>query len=123
MIDNGFFDHLPDRMRFPTVAPAVRGKKPVEATVWVVGSLLFRKKQDETVTVRERRPSGAKIVARCGLGAPVQHDDERGIVGKPWRPIHEHPQIARVRSEAEILPQTAVDRTCSSGTMAMQRLN
>jgi hypothetical protein len=119
MVGNGFFDHLPDRKRLPSVALAVRGQKPIKATIRIVGSLLLGEKQDKTVTVRERRPSGAEIVARCGLGASVQHDDERGIVRELWRPIHEHPQIARVRSEPDSFPQAAV----ASGTMALQRFN
>jgi hypothetical protein len=121
MVDNSFLDHLPDRKGFASVALAVRGQKPIEATIWIVGSLLLGKKQNETVTVRKRRPSGAKIVPRCGLGASVQHDNERGIVREIRRPMHEHPQIAWVGSEPEVFPQAAVDR--SSGTMTLQRFN
>jgi hypothetical protein len=52
----------------------------------------------------------------------VQHDDERGIFRKTRRPINEHSQIARVRSEAEVFPQARADLACSAGMMAFQRL-
>ena len=99
MINNRFFDHLPNRKRLSFPALAVRGLKPIKAAIWIVGPLLLRKKQHKTVTVRERRPSGAKVVPCRGLGASVQHDDERGIVGKARRSIDEHSQITWVRSK------------------------
>jgi hypothetical protein len=72
----------------------VRGLKPIETTIWIVGPLLLRKKQYKTVTVCERRPSGAKVIPCRGLRASVQHDDERGIFRKTRRSINEHSQIA-----------------------------
>jgi hypothetical protein len=122
MINNRFFDHLPNRKRFPFSTLTVRGLKPIEAAVWIVGPLLLRKKQHKTVTVRERRPSGAKIVPCRGLGASVQHDDERGVVGKARRSIDEHAQIARVRSEAEVFAQARGAVACGVGMMTFQRL-
>ena len=101
----------------------MRGLKPIETKIWIVGPLLLRKKQHKAVTVRERRPSGAKVVPCRGLGASVQHDDERGIVGKARRSIDEHSQIARVRSEPDGFPQRAGNRTCMSGAIALQRPN
>ena len=118
MINNRFFDHLPNRKRFPFATLTVRGLKPIKAAIWIVGPLLFGKKQHKTVTVRERRPSGAKVVPRRGLGASVQHDDERGIVGKARRSIDEHSQITWVRSEAEVFPQARG----GAGMMTFQRL-
>jgi hypothetical protein len=122
MINNRFFDHLPNRKRLSFPALAVRGLKPIKAAIWIVGPLLLRKKQHKTVTVRERRPSGAKVVPCRGLGASVQHDDERGIVGKARRSIDEHSQITWVRSEAEVFPQARGGVACGAGMMTFQRL-
>jgi hypothetical protein len=122
MINNRFFDHLPNRKGLPSSTLAVRGLKPIKTTIWIVGPLLFRKKQNKTVTVRECRPSGAKVIPYRGLGASVQHDDECGIIRKTRRSINEHSQIAWVRSEAEVLPQARADLACSAGMMAFQRL-
>jgi hypothetical protein len=82
---------------------------------------LFRQKQGKSVAVREGRPSGPKIVSRCGLGASVQHDDKCWIVRKGRRSIDEHSQIAGVRSETEHLPQTCAALVFTSGTTALKR--
>ena len=121
VIDDRFFDHLPNRKRFALVAPAVLGLKPVKTTIGIVGPLLLGQKQGKTVSVRESRPSGPKIVSSCGLGASVQHDDKCGIVRKRRRSIAEHPQIAGVRSEIEHLAQTRAAVACTSGAAALQR--
>ena len=103
------------------IAPAVLGLKPIKTTIGIVGPLLLWQKQRKTVAVREGRPSGAKIVSCCGLGASVQHDDKCGIVRKGRRSIDEHSQIAGVRSETEDLPQTCAALAGTSGTTALQR--
>jgi hypothetical protein len=121
VIDNRFFDHLPNRKRFALIAMAVPGLKPIETTIGIVGPLLLGQKQGKTVSVRESRPSGPEIVSSCRLGAPVQHDDKGGIVRKGRRSIDEHPQIAGVRSEIEDRAQTSAGVACTSGAAALQQ--
>ena len=50
-------DHLADGQRLATVAPIVRWREPVEAEIGIIAALLFRKQQDETLLVRELRPT------------------------------------------------------------------
>ena len=82
VIDDGFFDHLPNRKWFALIAPAVLGLKPIETAIGIVGALLLRQKQGKSVTVRKRRPAGPEIVSSCRLSASMQHDNKCGIVRK-----------------------------------------
>ena len=121
VIDDGFFDHLPDRVRFAPVAPAVFGLKPVEAAVGIVGALLLRQQQREAVTLGKRRPPCAEIIPGCGLGTAVQHDNEGRIFRKRGRHIGHHPQVAWVRSEAANFAQPC--QLAGRDRLAVQALN
>src|SRR5215212_3079694 len=61
---NRFLDHLADRERLAPVAPRIARYEPVEAGVRIVRGRLFREQQDETVAVRQRRPTRTEIVTR-----------------------------------------------------------
>jgi hypothetical protein len=121
VIDDRFFDHLPNGKRFALIALAVFGLKPIKTAIGIVGPLLLGQKQGKTVAVREGRPSGPEIVSCCGLGASVQNDDKCGIVRKSGRSIAEHPQIAGVRSEIEYFAQSRAAMAPTSGAAALQR--
>jgi hypothetical protein len=56
---DGFFDHLPNRKCFALIAPAVLGQEPIEAAVGIVGALLLWQKQGESISIRQRRPTGS----------------------------------------------------------------
>jgi hypothetical protein len=99
VIDNIFFDHLRDRMRLASLALTILSLKPIKAAVGIIGSLLLGQEQRKTVALRERRPSCTYIVSCCGLGAAVQHDDQRRTFRKGRRSISKHSQVARVGSK------------------------
>jgi hypothetical protein len=121
VIDDNFFDHLPNRKRFPLIAPAVLRLEPIETTIGIVRPLLLWQKQRKTVTVREGRPPSPKIVSGCALSASMQYDDKCAIVRKGRWSIAEHSQIAGVRSEIEDLAQTCADLPCTSRVTAIER--
>ena len=107
VVDDDFFDHLPDRQRLPAIPLGVLGLEPVEAAVGIVGALLLGQQQGEAIAVGERRPPCPEVITGRGLGAAVQHHHERGIGGKRGRQIAEHSQVPGIRSEAVNLLQSA----------------
>jgi hypothetical protein len=102
--DHGL-DHLPDRHRLAPVALDVAGEEPVEALVGIVGWLLLRHQEHESITVREGRPAGTEVIDRCVLGAAMQNDHQRSL--RLRRDIFEHAQPAGIRSEAVHLGEAA----------------
>src|SRR6202012_2081833 len=102
-------DHLPDRTGFAAVARRLFGIEPVEATLAVIGKLLLRHQQCETVMLRERGPTGAEIVAGSGLTAAMQHYDQSGRGLEVFRHIGEHPEIARIGAKSGDLSQRTVE--------------
>ncbi len=96
LFDDDLLDHLSDGQRFSLAPLDIAEFEPIEAAGGVIGPLLLGKQQDEAVAVGERRPPCSMIVVCRGLRAPVQHNDERRIGGKPRRRVAPHPQIARV---------------------------
>ena len=100
-------DHLADRERLAAIARSVAGQKPVEAGLRIVRGRLLGQQQHEAVSIRERGPARAEIVARGRLRAAVQHDDQRGRGLQLLRRVGEHAQRARVGTEAGQLGQMA----------------
>ena len=88
--------HGADRGGFAAVAPGVAGLEPVEAAVRIVRPLLLGKQQRKAITLGQRRPSGAVVVARRGLAAAMQHHDQRAGLGQRRRDVGEHPQVAGI---------------------------
>ena len=80
-------DHLPDRQRFTVPALDVAGLEPVEASIGIVGLVLFGQEEGESVPVGECGPACAVIVACRGLCAAVQDDDECGFGRELWRQV------------------------------------
>ena len=99
MRDDHRLDHLADRQRFAGVAADVFGHEPVEAEIGVVGALLLGEEHGEPMQIGKSRPAGTLVVSRGGLGAAVQDDDQRRVVGEVRRRIDPRPQHARVCSE------------------------
>jgi uncharacterized protein YodC (DUF2158 family) len=83
------------------------GKKPIEATIWIIGLLLLRKKQNKAVALGEGGPASAVIVPSSGLGTSMEDDDEAGNVRCRWWDVPKHPQISRIAPEILDLPQAA----------------
>ena len=98
MIDDLFLDHLADRHRLASPALDVAGAKPVEAVLRIVRALLLRQKEHEAVAIGERRPAGAKIVARRRLRTAVQDDHQLRL--RVRRRVFEHAQRARIGAES-----------------------
>ena len=96
-------DHLADRERLAAAPRRVPRQKPVEAGLGIVGLRLFRQQQDKTVSLSERRPSRAEIVACGRLRAAVQNHDQRWRRAELLGNVTEHPQRAGIRSEARQL--------------------
>ena len=117
VIDDGFFDHLPNRKKFALISSVVLGPKPIKTAVGIVGQLLLWQQERKPITVREGRPPGPNIVSRRSLSASVQNDDKCGIVRNRRRSIAEHTQIAGVRSESENLPQAGAAVGRNTGMM------
>jgi hypothetical protein len=78
-VSDHLFDHLTDRQCFSSSPLSIAGLKPVEAAVRIVGPLLFRHEERESVAVGERRPTRPKIVTGGRLRAPVQNDNQSRI--------------------------------------------
>jgi len=107
MIGGHFFDHLPDRAGLALVARDVFRVEPVEAGVGVVGRLLLRHQERKAVTLRQRRPAGAEIIAGGALAAAVQYHDQRGPARQVRRHVRKHLQAARIGAESRDFDQRA----------------
>jgi hypothetical protein len=94
------FDHFGDRASFAATPANVARFEPVEAYVRVVGSLLLRKEDCESFLFRQLRPAGAGVIARRGLRAAVQDDDQRSIPSQYFRKVKPAAERARIGVEA-----------------------
>ena len=101
-------DHLPDRADLAAVAADVVRREPVEAGVGIVGAGLLRQQQREAVTLRQRAPAGADLIAGGILGAAVQDHDQGQLLGDPLRDEREHPQVPGIGAKRGGLGEPAV---------------
>lgn len=110
-------DHLRDRQRFAGIAPGVAGFEPVEAEVGIVRPLLLGIEHRETVGRRKLRPTRPAIISSGGLGASVQHDNQRHRVAVRVGRGHELPrlEVPGIRSELLERLQRPVGMPAASG--------
>ena len=104
---NHLLDHGADRGGLAAAALNVAGLEPVEAEPGIVGLGLLRHQQRKTIASRQRRPAGADLIARRGLGAAVQHHHQAGLGRQVRRDIGPHPQLARIAAERDGFDQPA----------------
>ena len=110
-----FGDHLADGQSLAAIARGVARKKPREAALRIVRSLLLREDKDEAKAISEMRPARAVVIGVGCLGAAVQCDDE----GRRWvdavRHVDVHAQIPGVAPKVRNLMQPTGSRGRFSG--------